>query len=41
MTVSRLAQMRELQVENAKVIRIYADLALVHHALTDVVDRKL
>ncbi|WP_404303071.1 transposase [Alicycliphilus denitrificans] len=41
MTVSHLAQLRELQEENAKLKRMYADLALMHHVLKDVVDRKL
>ena len=41
MTVPHLSQLRELQDENAKLKRIYADLALMHHALKDVVDRKL
>jgi putative transposase len=41
MTVSHLAQLRELQAENARLKRMYADLALMHHALKDVVDRKL
>jgi putative transposase len=41
MTVSRLSQLRQLQEENAKLKRMYADLALMHHALKDVVDRKL
>ena len=41
MTVSHLAQLRELQEENTKLKRMYADLALMHHALKDVVDRKL
>jgi len=30
-----------LQDENANLKRMYADLALMHHALKDVVDRKL
>ena len=34
-------QLRQLQEENAKLKRMYADLALMHHALKDVVDRKL
>ena len=38
---SHLAQLRQLQDENAKLKRMYADLALMHHALKDVVDRKL
>lgn len=41
MSVSHLAQRRQLQQENAKLKRMYADLALVHHALKDVVERKL
>ena len=41
MTVSHLAQLRQLQDENAKLKRMYADLALMHHALKDTVDRKL
>ena len=40
MSVSHLAQMRELQDENAKLKRMYADLALMHNALKDVVERK-
>ncbi|ARU03914.1 hypothetical protein CCO03_03765 [Comamonas serinivorans] len=32
MTVSHLAQLRQLQDENAKLKRMYADLALMHHA---------
>lgn len=40
-TVSHLLQLRQLQDENAKLKRMYADLALMHHALKDVVDRKL
>lgn len=41
MTVPHLSQLRELQEENTKLKRMYADLALMHHALKDVVDRKL
>jgi putative transposase len=41
MSVSHLSQLRELKSENAKLKRMYADLALMHHALKDVVDRKL
>lgn len=41
MSVSHLAQMRQLQEENTKLKRMYADLALMHHALKDVVERKL
>ena len=41
MTVSHLSQLRELQDENSKLKRMYADLALMHNALKDVVERKL
>lgn len=41
MSVSHLAQLRELQDENARLKRMYADLALMHNALKDVIDRKL
>lgn len=41
MTVSHLAQLRQLQDENAKLKRMYADLALMQLALKDVVERKL
>ncbi|WP_291214531.1 transposase [Hydrogenophaga sp.] len=41
MTVSHLSQLRQLQDENAMLKRMYAELALMHHALKDVVDRKL
>ena len=41
MEVSQLAQMRELQAENAKLKKMYAELALVHHAFQDAVAKKL
>jgi putative transposase len=41
MSVSHLAQLKELQAENTKLKRMYADLSLMHHALKDVVERKL
>lgn len=41
MEVSQLRQLRDLQAENARLKKMYADLALVHHALQDVVSRKL
>lgn len=41
MAVLHLSQLRQLQEENAKLKRMYADSALMHHALKDVVDRKL
>lgn len=41
MEASDLKRVKELEAENAKLKRMYADLALMHHALKDVVDRKL
>ena len=41
MTVPRLAQLRELQDENARLKRMYADLSLMHNVLKNVVERKL
>ena len=41
MNASSLAQLRELQEEKAQLKRIYAELALVHNALKDIVERKL
>ena len=41
MTISHLAQLRQPQDENAKLKRMYAERALMHQALKDVVDRKL
>lgn len=39
-TVSHLSQLRQLQDENTKLKRMYADLALVHLALKDAVEKK-
>ena len=41
MTVSHLSQLRELQDENARLKRMYADLALEVNALKDVIANKL
>jgi len=41
MDVSQLKQLRELQVENSRLKKMYAELALVHNALQDVVTKKL
>jgi putative transposase len=41
MTVSHLAQLSELQDENGRLKRIYANLAVKHNAIKDVVDRNL
>ena len=39
--VSDLKRMRELEAENAKLKRMYADLALENVAIKDVLSRKL
>lgn len=41
MDVSQLKQLRELQVENSRLKKMYAELALVHNALQDIVAKKL
>jgi putative transposase len=39
--VAELKRLRELEVENAKLKRMYADLALENAAIKDVLSRKL
>lgn len=39
-TVSDLTRMRELEVENARLKRMYADLALEAEAMKDVIAKK-
>ena len=41
MDVSQLRRLKDLQAENAKLKRMYADLAPTHHALQDVIAKKL
>lgn len=41
MSVSELTRMKELEAENQRLKRMYADLSLVHHALKDVMEKKL
>ena len=41
MGVSELKKARELESENTKLKRMYADLALENRALKDLIDRKL
>ena len=38
---SELKRLKELDAENTKLKRLYADLALENHALKDLIDRKL
>ena len=40
-SVSDVKRLRELETENAKLKRMYADLALENAALKDVLNRKL
>ena len=41
MSVSELKRTRELEAENAKLKRMYADLALENTALKDLIEKKL
>jgi putative transposase len=41
MTLSELKRLRELEAENSRLKRMYAELSLEHEALKDVVSRKL
>jgi len=40
-SVAELKRLRELEAENAKLKRMYADLALENAAIKDVLSRKL
>lgn len=40
-TVSELKRMKELEAENAKLKRLYAEMALENAAIKDVLSRKL
>lgn len=40
-SVSELKKMKDLEVENARLKRMYAELALEHAAIKDVLSRKL
>ena len=41
MSVSELKRIKELEAENARLKRMYADLSLVHEALKEAVAKKL
>lgn len=41
MEASDLKRVRELEVENAKLKRMYADLALENSAMKDLIEKKL
>ena len=39
--VSQLRRLKELEHENARLKKMFADLSLAHHALQDAVEKKL
>ncbi len=39
--VSQLRRLKELEGENARLKKMYAELSLTHHALQDAVEKKL
>jgi putative transposase len=41
MEASDLKRMRELEEENARLKKMYAELSLLHHAFKDAVEKKL
>lgn len=41
LSLSELKRLKELERENARLKKMYADLSLVHHALKDAVEKKL
>jgi putative transposase len=41
LSVSELKRMKELEAENAKLKRMYADMALENTALKDLIEKKL
>ena len=41
MDVNQLKKLKELQVENARLKKMYAELSLVHNAFKDAVEKKL
>ena len=41
MELSQLRRLKELEAENARLKRMYAELSLTHHALQDAVEKKL
>lgn len=40
MSTSELKRVKELEAENARLKKMYAELSLVHHALKDVMEKK-
>ena len=41
MDASQLKRLKELEEENARLKKMYADLSLIHYAFKDAVEKKL
>jgi putative transposase len=41
MSPSQLRRLKELEIENARLKRMYADLSLIHEAFKDAIEKKL
>jgi putative transposase len=41
LSVSELRRNRELEAENSKLKRMYAEMAMENHALKDLIEKKL
>jgi putative transposase len=41
MSTSQLKSLKELEIENARLKKMYADLSLVHEAFKDAIGKKL
>jgi putative transposase len=41
MDASQLKRLKELEEENSRLKKMYADLSLLHHAFKDAVEKKL
>ena len=41
MDASQLKRIKELEEENSRLKKMYADLSLIHHAFKDAVEKKL
>jgi putative transposase len=41
MSPSQLKRLKELEIENARLKKMYADLSLLHEAFKDAVEKKL
>ena len=41
MTPSQLRRLKELEIENARLKKMYTDLSLVHDAFKDAIEKKL